>query len=98
MEDFGEGTALVVGGSGGIGRAICRVLAESGTDVALTYHSNESAAREAADDVERAGRRARTLAVARRTRAGQDHQQGSESGQVICLRHIPPRVITRFSD
>lgn len=38
------GAALVVGGSGAIGGAVCRALAGAGSDVALTYRSNEEAA------------------------------------------------------
>lgn len=52
------GTALVVGGSGAIGAAVCRRLAEAGSDVVLTYRSNREAAVAAAESVEGAGRRA----------------------------------------
>ncbi len=43
MDDFSErtGAALVVGGSGGLGRAIVRLLAERGSAVALTHHSSD---------------------------------------------------------
>jgi NAD(P)-dependent dehydrogenase (short-subunit alcohol dehydrogenase family) len=58
MPDFPAGRALVVGGSGGIGRAICRRLAAAGTDVALTYRGNAGAAEDAAGDVRAAGRAA----------------------------------------
>jgi 3-oxoacyl-[acyl-carrier protein] reductase len=37
-------TALVTGGSRGIGRACVRALAEAGAKVAFVYHTNESAA------------------------------------------------------
>ncbi|HEY6933125.1 MAG TPA: SDR family NAD(P)-dependent oxidoreductase [Marmoricola sp.] len=42
MDDFSgrEGAALVVGGSGGIGRAIVRMLAERGSAVAVAHHNN----------------------------------------------------------
>ena len=43
--DFADasGCALIVGGSGGIGEAIARMLAERGSRVALTYRGNQSA-------------------------------------------------------
>jgi len=53
---------LVTGGSRGIGRAVCKQLAADGYDVAINYHSNEAAAREAAAEVEAAGRTATLLA------------------------------------
>jgi NAD(P)-dependent dehydrogenase (short-subunit alcohol dehydrogenase family) len=46
MDDFSEltGAALVVGGSGGIGRAVVRLLAQRGSDVAFTWHTGQTAA------------------------------------------------------
>jgi 3-oxoacyl-[acyl-carrier protein] reductase len=43
--DFAEatGAALVVGGSGGLGGAIARMLAARGSDVAVTFRGNEDA-------------------------------------------------------
>jgi 3-oxoacyl-[acyl-carrier protein] reductase len=55
---YAAGVALVAGGSGGIGQAICRGLAEAGSDVALTYHGNRAGAEAAAEAVAAAGRRA----------------------------------------
>jgi NAD(P)-dependent dehydrogenase (short-subunit alcohol dehydrogenase family) len=49
------GAALVIGGSGAIGMAVCRRLAEAGSDVALTYRSNADAAAAALAVVEAAG-------------------------------------------
>jgi 3-oxoacyl-[acyl-carrier protein] reductase len=65
VSDFGElsGAALVTGGSGGLGAAVCRLLAERGSDVAVFYRSNAEAARGVADDVAGQGRRAVTVAV-----------------------------------
>jgi 3-oxoacyl-[acyl-carrier protein] reductase len=65
VNDFSgfAGVAIVTGGSGGLGAAVARLLAERGSDVALTYRSNESAARRVASDVERAGRRAEVVQV-----------------------------------
>ena len=53
--------ALVTGGSRGIGRATALALAERGSDVLITYLSNEAAAREVVDAVEQRGRRAAAL-------------------------------------
>ena len=55
MADFPQGAALIVGGSGGIGRAIARALAAEGVPVALTYRRNEEAAKEVARDIEAGG-------------------------------------------
>jgi len=49
-------TALVVGGSRGIGRAIAARLARSGYDIWLTYRGNHEAAREVSDEVTAMGR------------------------------------------
>src|SRR5690606_12893301 len=38
--DFANGTALIIGGSGGLGSAICRRLAAAGSRVTLTYRSD----------------------------------------------------------
>jgi len=52
---FPEGTAVVFGGSGGLGADICRLLAENGVDVAFTYNRNQEAAGIIAGVVEAAG-------------------------------------------
>jgi 3-oxoacyl-[acyl-carrier protein] reductase len=51
-------TALVTGGSRGIGRAIALSLAEEGADVAINYVASESAAADVADQIRKMGRRA----------------------------------------
>ncbi|BCO39196.1 beta-ketoacyl-ACP reductase [Mycobacterium paraintracellulare] len=53
-----ERSALVAGGSGGIGSAICLALAQDGFDVALTYRRNAEAAERAAEAVRDVGAKA----------------------------------------
>lgn len=50
--------ALVIGGSGGIGSAICLALAEDGFDVAVHYFNNAAAAQGVVDRIVALGRRA----------------------------------------
>ena len=49
-------TALVTGGSRGIGREICAAFARAGYDVAFTYTKDEAGARETARRIQEAGR------------------------------------------
>ncbi|MCZ4498985.1 MAG: dehydrogenase [Marmoricola sp.] len=50
--DFADrsGTALVIGGSGGIGRSIVRMLGERGSSVVATYRSGKAAAEQAVSE------------------------------------------------
>jgi len=64
-QDFADraGVALVVGGSGGIGRAIVRMLGERGSDVVATYHSSPDKARAAVAEATAYGVRGEAVAV-----------------------------------
>ncbi|MFD3931030.1 SDR family NAD(P)-dependent oxidoreductase [Streptomyces sp. NPDC058614] len=63
MSDFANrsGTAFVAGGTGGIGAAIVRTLAERGSDVAFTYRANQAAADGLAGEVKAYGRQVLAL-------------------------------------
>lgn len=52
MESILKKTALVTGGSRGIGRAICLKLAEQGYQIAFCYHSNVEAAKQVQRELE----------------------------------------------
>jgi len=55
MTDFTNhtGVALVIGGSGGIGSAICRLLAGRGSNVAFTFNKNFEKAKAVRNDIEK---------------------------------------------
>ena len=55
--EFAEGCALVIGGSGAIGGAICRALARAGSDVVVGYYGHLEAAERVVRDVVGIGRR-----------------------------------------
>jgi NAD(P)-dependent dehydrogenase (short-subunit alcohol dehydrogenase family) len=63
--DFADrvGAALVVGGSGGIGRAIVRLLAERGSDVVATYRASAERARVAVAEAVAYGVRGEAVAM-----------------------------------
>ena len=62
MLDLRGKSAVVTGGSRGIGAAVCVLLARAGADIAFGYRSNHEAAAAVVEEVEKQGRRA--LAVA----------------------------------
>src|SRR6476660_8111142 len=74
MIDLSGKTALVTGGSRGIGRAIVQRLATQGADLAFTYKGNSAAAATCSGAVETLGRRA--LAI-------QGDARAPESAEVV---------------
>ena len=50
---MGDKIALITGGSGGIGRAIAIKLSENGFNIAISYLSNEKAAMEVIEEIEK---------------------------------------------
>ena len=75
--NFSGKTAVVTGGSRGIGRAICEELARGGANVVLCYAGREEAARETAAACEALG--AKALAV---------QCNVADEAQVLSLIHI----------
>ena len=73
MLDLTGKTALVTGGSRGIGKAIVLRLARQGADVAFSYRGNTDAANATAAEVESLGRRARAV------QADAKEQEGAEA-------------------
>jgi NAD(P)-dependent dehydrogenase (short-subunit alcohol dehydrogenase family) len=59
-QDFAEreGVALVSGGSGGLGAAVCKLLAARGADVAISYRDNRAAAEQVVAAIQAQGGRA----------------------------------------
>lgn len=76
-------TALVTGGSRGLGRATALALAEAGVDVVVTYRSGEAEAREVVAEVEARGRRGAALRL-------DTTDVGSFGGFVAELRALLP--------
>ena len=60
---FPDGAALIVGGSGGIGRFVALEFAKAGSDVALTYRSNKKVADELVAEIGKLGRKATAHAL-----------------------------------
>lgn len=61
--DLSGRTALVTGGSRGIGRAIALSLAGAGADVAINYRRDQAAAEAAVRDVQALGRKAKAYSA-----------------------------------
>ncbi|MEO1805613.1 MAG: SDR family oxidoreductase [Bacteroidota bacterium] len=66
MKNLKGKIGLVTGGSRGLGRDMVLRLAENGSDVIFTYHSNETAAQEVIASVEELGQKAVALQLDQR--------------------------------
>jgi len=61
--DLSGRTALVTGGSRGIGKAIALSLAEAGADIAVNYRRDEGAANETVAEIQAMGRKAKAYSA-----------------------------------
>lgn len=59
--NFAGKTAVVTGGSRGLGRAVCRKLAQGGANVVFSYAGNTAAAQETLAELERMGANVRAV-------------------------------------
>ena len=112
MADFPEsGVAVVSGGSGGVGSAICIALAAAGCNIVFTYHRNAEAALKTSRAVEAMGRAVQAVAVDLRDEAavatfvneaakqwGGIHTVVTAHGPFVHFRHISKIAPASFRD
>lgn len=60
---YSKGTAIVIGGSGGIGQKVCETLARDGSNVVLTYRRNRERAEAVVASIKAMGRQAEAAAI-----------------------------------
>jgi NAD(P)-dependent dehydrogenase (short-subunit alcohol dehydrogenase family) len=77
-------TALVTGGSRGIGKAIALALAEDGADIAVNYRKDSDSAAETVAEIEKLGRRARAY------QASVDDRAADEAMVAAALDELGP--------
>lgn len=94
INDFPEGVALVIGGSGGQGAAICEAFARAGSDIVLTYHRNEQRAREVVERVQALGRQAEMVQLS----IGDAQQVKTVIDKVASAKRIHTVVVGAGSD
>ncbi|RYE40284.1 MAG: SDR family oxidoreductase [Hyphomicrobiales bacterium] len=102
--------ALVAGGSGGIGGATARALAEDGWDIVLTYRNNEAPAAVVAKEIRDLGRKADVVQVDLTNRPataaivkalGEDHPLHGvvyAAGPHIPMNYVANTDVERFAD
>ncbi len=93
-KNFPVGVALVIGGSGGTGSAICRELARAGSDVVLTYHQNQERANKVKASVEALDRQAHVVQLS----IGDANQVQEVVNQLAAKHRIHTVVIAAGSD
>ena len=81
-------TALVTGGSRGIGRATCLMLAECGAQVAINYTQNKEAAKTALGMVQEIGAEAMIVRADVSSEVDVKHMLEEVRTQLLSLIHI----------
>ena len=104
MPDFSSrpGVAFVAGGSGGIGAAIVRLLAERGSDIVFTYRANQEAADAVAAEVTKLGRQVRSLRVDLTDESATAEAVSEVGGDIHTLvyaagPHVPMRHLSKVT-
>ncbi|WP_375312283.1 SDR family NAD(P)-dependent oxidoreductase [Bradyrhizobium sp. A5] len=100
-DDLKGRTALVTGGSRGIGAAVCRALAEAGAAVAINCHERIGQAEQLADEINKRGGRAVAIAAdvsQREAVTGMVARIAAELGPIDILINNAGIAITRGVD
>ncbi|MBK3565139.1 SDR family NAD(P)-dependent oxidoreductase [Streptomyces sp. MBT62] len=92
----------MAGGSGGIGAAVVRLLAERGSDIVLTYRANQEAADAVAAEVRKLGRQVRAIRLDLTDEAATAEAVAEAPGGIHTLvyaagPHVPMRHLSRVS-
>ncbi|WP_019070018.1 SDR family NAD(P)-dependent oxidoreductase [Streptomyces hokutonensis] len=92
----------MAGGSGGIGAAIVRLLAERGSDIVLTYRANQEAADAVATEVTKMGRQVRAIRLDLTDESATAEAVAKAGGGIHTLvyaagPHVPMRHLSRVS-
>ncbi|MET7486911.1 SDR family oxidoreductase [Streptomyces sp. NPDC005538] len=92
----------MAGGSGGIGAAIVRLLAERGSDIAFTYRSNQEAADALAAEVTKLGRQVRAIRLdlsdeSATAEAVSGTERGIHTLVYAAGPHVPMRHLSRVT-
>ncbi|MFJ9626496.1 SDR family NAD(P)-dependent oxidoreductase [Streptomyces sp. NPDC101175] len=92
----------MAGGSGGIGAAVVRLLAERGSDIVLTYRANQEAADAVAAEVTKLGRRVRSVRLDLTDESATAEAVSEADGGIHTLvyasgPHVPMRHLSRVT-
>ncbi|MBK6009707.1 SDR family NAD(P)-dependent oxidoreductase [Streptomyces sp. MBT53] len=92
----------MAGGSGGIGAAVVRLLAERGSDIVLTYRANQEAADAVAAEARKLGRQVRAIRLDLTDEAATAEAVTEAPGGIHTLvyaagPHVPMRHLSRVS-